>query len=88
MEIHFSGKCHVMRAKTLRLFEIAQCASAFQSRCPRHRKRGRRHDVSTVELRISNRVLRLGVPKTAEWQRIGNEIKAAMIFTGADFVNV
>jgi hypothetical protein len=28
------------------------------------------------------------VPQAAKWQRIGDEIEAAMIFTRADFVNV
>jgi hypothetical protein len=32
--------------------------------------------------------VRLGVPQATEWQRIGNQIDAAMIFTRADFVNV
>jgi hypothetical protein len=29
-----------------------------------------------------------GVPKATEWQRIGDQINAAMIFTRADFVKV
>jgi hypothetical protein len=28
------------------------------------------------------------VPQSTEWQRIGNQINAAMIFAWADFVNV
>ena len=28
------------------------------------------------------------IPQTTEWQRIGNQIGAAMIFVRADFVNV
>jgi hypothetical protein len=28
------------------------------------------------------------VPQATEWQRIGNQIDAAMIFAGADFVKV
>jgi hypothetical protein len=30
----------------------------------------------------------LAIPQATEWQRIGNQINAAMIFTRADFVNV
>ena len=36
---------------------------------------------------IAGRV-RLAVPQATEWQRIGQQINAAMIFAGADFVNV
>jgi hypothetical protein len=32
--------------------------------------------------------IRLSVTKPTEWQRIGNQIDAAMIFAWADFVNV
>jgi hypothetical protein len=32
--------------------------------------------------------VRLGVPRTTEWQRIGNQIDAAMVFARFDFVNV
>jgi hypothetical protein len=28
------------------------------------------------------------MPQATEWQRIGNQIDAAMIFAGPDFVNV
>jgi hypothetical protein len=34
---------------------------------------------------VADRV-RLGIPQATEWQRIGNQIDAAMIFTWADFV--
>jgi hypothetical protein len=30
----------------------------------------------------------LAVPEATEWQRIGNQIDAAMIFARADFVNM
>jgi hypothetical protein len=30
--------------------------------------------------------IRFGIPQPTEWQRIGNEIDAAMIFTRTDFV--
>jgi len=30
----------------------------------------------------------LAIPQMTEWQRIGNQMKAAMIRAGADFVNV
>jgi hypothetical protein len=30
----------------------------------------------------------LAIPQPTEWQRIGNQIYAAMIFAGTDFVNV
>ena len=30
----------------------------------------------------------LAVPKSIEWQRIGNQIDSAMIFARSDFVNV
>jgi hypothetical protein len=32
--------------------------------------------------------IRLAVPEPTEWQHSGNQIDAAMIFAGADFVNV
>ena len=35
---------------------------------------------------IADRI-RLAVPQATEWQRIGNQIDAAMIFARADFVN-
>jgi len=31
---------------------------------------------------------RLAVPQATEWERIGNQIDAAMIFAGANFVSV
>jgi hypothetical protein len=37
-------------------------------------------------LRVSDCVIWFGVPKPTEWQRVGNQIDAAMIFTWADFV--
>jgi hypothetical protein len=42
-------------------------------------------------LRISDCVadcVWLSVPQATEWQRIGNQIDAAMIFAQADFVNL
>ena len=42
-------------------------------------------------LRVSDCVadcVRLAIPQPTEWQRIGNQIDAAMIFARADFVNV
>ena len=39
-------------------------------------------------LRVSDCIVGLGVPQPTEWRGIGNQIKAAMIFTGSDFVNV
>ena len=32
--------------------------------------------------------VRLGVPQPTEWQRIGDDIKAAFVFARADFVKV
>ena len=32
--------------------------------------------------------IRLAVPQAPEWQRIGNQIDATMIFARADFINV
>src|SRR5260370_10023906 len=40
------------------------------------------------KLCVFDSVIRLGVPQPTEWQRIGNQINAAMIFARADFVNV
>jgi hypothetical protein len=34
------------------------------------------------------RRIRLGIPQPTEWELIANQIDAAMIFTGSDFVNV
>jgi hypothetical protein len=42
-------------------------------------------------LRVINciaRRVRPGIPQATEWQRIGNQIDATMIFARADFVNV
>jgi hypothetical protein len=39
-------------------------------------------------LRVPDCVIRLGVPEPTEWQRIGNQIDAAMIFARAHIVNV
>ena len=36
---------------------------------------------------VADRV-RLAIPQATEWQRIGNQIDAAMIFARADFVGV
>jgi hypothetical protein len=44
--------------------------------------------VSAEKLRATYCVRNFGVPEPTEWQRIGDEIKAAMIFTRADFINV
>ena len=35
--------------------------------------------------RVADCVIRRAVPQPTEWQRIGNQIDAAMIFAGADF---
>ena len=42
-------------------------------------------------LRISDCIrdaIRLAIPQPTEWQHVRNEIDAAMIFAGPDFVNV
>jgi hypothetical protein len=39
-------------------------------------------------LRVLDSIIRFGVPQPTEWQRIGDEIKAAFIFARSDFVNV
>ena len=42
-------------------------------------------------LRISDCVgdsVSIAIPQSTEWQRIGDQIDAAMIFAGTDFVNV
>jgi hypothetical protein len=41
----------------------------------------------TAELRVTDCVW-LAVPQATEWERIGNEIKAALVFARADFVTV
>ena len=46
---------------------------------------------AAVELRVTNCVadgVRLAIRQATEWQRIGNQINAPMIFARADFVNV
>jgi len=43
---------------------------------------------ATIEFRVIDRVSLFGVPEPTEWEHIGNEINAAMIFTRSDFVNV
>jgi hypothetical protein len=32
--------------------------------------------------------IRFAIPELTEWQRIGNQIDAALVFARADFVNV
>jgi hypothetical protein len=39
-------------------------------------------------IQIPQPELRTTVPQATEWQHVGNEINAAMIFARADFVNV
>jgi hypothetical protein len=39
-------------------------------------------------LRVVDCVVDFQVPQPTEWQRIGNQIDAAMIFARADFLNV
>jgi len=39
-------------------------------------------------LRVPDCVIRFGVPEPTEWQRIGDEIKAAFVSTRSHFVNV
>jgi hypothetical protein len=41
-----------------------------------------------IKLGISHCVRDFRVSQTTEWQRIGNEINAEMIFARADFLNV
>jgi hypothetical protein len=46
---------------------------------------------AAVELRVADCILdcvRLAIPQPTEWQHIGNQIDAAMIFARTDFVNV
>jgi hypothetical protein len=41
--------------------------------------------------RVPDRIadcIQFAIPQPTEWQQIGNQIKAAMIFARADFVNV
>ncbi len=42
------------------------------------------HEVS----RLHRDCISFVVPQATEWQRIGNQIDAAFVFAGADFVNV
>jgi len=39
-------------------------------------------------LRIADCIIRRVIPQPTEWQHIGNQIDAALIFARADFVNV
>ena len=32
--------------------------------------------------------VRPGIPQATEWERVGNQINAALVFTRSDFVNV
>jgi hypothetical protein len=48
-------------------------------------------DVNGLKLCVADCVtdcVRLAVPQATEWQRIGNQIDAAMIFARADFVSM
>ncbi len=47
----------------------------------------RRHRVMAIKLGVAYSVIGVGVPKAAEGQRIGNQIKAAFVFARSDFVN-
>jgi len=43
------------------------------------------------KLRVTNCIadcIRLAIPQATEWQRIGNQIDTAMIFSRSDFVNM
>ena len=42
---------------------------------------------TAVMLRVSDCVIRFGVPEATEWQHVGNQIDTAFIFARADFVN-
>jgi hypothetical protein len=44
--------------------------------------------LAAAKLRITDCVRNFGVPQPTERQRIGNEIKAALIFARANFVSV
>ena len=58
---------------------------------PAHRKRESQHHVSgcyALRSRLRCDCVWFAVPQPTEWQRIGNQIDAAMIFTRADFVKV
>jgi hypothetical protein len=46
----------------------------------------RQRNLSVVDC-IADRI-RLAVPQPTEWEHIGDQIDAAMIFTRSDFVNV
>ena len=63
-------------------------ARGFQLRFQHHRKRGSVRDVSGCKTARTRLRARLGVPQTTEWQRIGSEIDAAMIFGRADLINM
>ena len=39
-------------------------------------------------LSISDYMIQLGIPQPTEWQRVGDEIKAAFVSTRSHFVNV
>jgi len=66
-----------------------KAAHASQSRCQLHRKRESQRHVSGCETSRNRRPsARLSVPQPTKWQRIGNQIDAAMIFTRADYLNV
>ncbi len=42
----------------------------------------------TLRSWLRSRLHRFTVPQRTKWQRVGNQIDAAMIFAGPDFVNV
>jgi len=68
--------------------ENAVRARAFRSRCQLHRKRESQHDVNGYCQRVADCIIRSVVPQLTEREHIGNQINAAMVFTGTDFVNV
>ena len=66
-------------------------ARASRSRCQLHHKRESQRHVNgcnASRIRLHSRQHCIAIPQPTEWQHIGNQIDAAMIFARADFVNV
>src|SRR5437773_6271801 len=84
---HFNGSVRV--TKNLRLLEIARVLV-----CLDHVAGGivnANHGIvrAAAKHRVADCVtdrIRLSVPQATEWQRVGNQIDAAMIFTRSEFV--
>jgi hypothetical protein len=68
--------------KTLPFFEIARVLARHNHVASRIVNANQSIMRSAAVHRVADCVIRLGVPQPTEWQRIGNQIDATMVFRG------